>query len=411
MKFSLFSENINISFKSIKSNLLKTILTVLIIAIGIMALIGIMTAVESMKATIAEQFSGLGANSFSINRLSSNRMGGGRRVSNERISFKEAERFKKEFQVPSLIAISVVGSRNATVKYNVEKTNPTVTILGTDENYLMVSKLELESGRNFTANETSNGDNLTIIGNQLKTTLFKNNENPIDKFILIGNVKYRVLGVLKTKGTSFGGDGDNLCIIPINNARLYFNTERNNYKISVMQNNPQLLEFAVSETEGLFRKIRNLSVKDENNFEIRKSDSFIKMMEENTQVLTAGATIIGLLTLLGAAIGLMNIMLVSVSERTQEIGIRKAIGAKSATIKQQFLFESIIIGQIGGLLGILFGLIAGNAVAMLTKTAFVIPVFWIIIGIILCFLVGICAGYFPAVKASKLDPIIALHYE
>jgi len=411
MKLGIIQENIKISLKSIKSNLLKSILTVLIIAVGIMALTGIMTAIESIKTTLSEQFSSLGANSFAITRLNSNVMGGRGRVENKRISFYEAERFKREFQFPSVVSISVIGSSYTIVKYKNEKTNPTITILGTDENYLPISKEELEDGRNFTTSEVSNGNNIVIIGNQLKEKLFKNNEKPIENFILIGSIKYRVLGVLKSKGSSMGGNEDNICIIPINNARLYFDTQYNNYKISIMPHNPELLEMAVSESEGLFRKIRNLNVKDENNFEIRKSDSLVKMVMENTKVLTAGATIIGLLTLLGAAIGLMNIMLVSVSERTMEIGVRKAIGAKPTTIKQQFLFEAIIIGQIGGIFGVILGIIAGNVVALLTKTLLVFPIFWIIVGIILCLIVSIIAGYFPAVKASKLDPIIALHYE
>ena len=169
--------------------------------------------------------------------------------------------------------------------------------------------------------------------------------------------------------------------------------------------------FRSGEAEGLFRSVRKLSVYDENNFAIRKSDSLANMLIENLSVVTIGATIIGLITLLGASIGLMNIMLVSVSERTREIGVRKALGASSTAIKQQFLFESIFIGQIGGILGIILGIIIGNLISLLVGGSFVVPWLWVLIGVVLCFLVGIGSGYFPAVKASRLDPIVALRYE
>ncbi|MDR2836143.1 MAG: ABC transporter permease [Bacteroidales bacterium] len=411
IKLTILLENIKISVKSIRTNLLRTILTVLIIAIGIMALTGIMTAVESLKSTMAEQFSALGANSFSINRIYGNIINGGRKIENKKIQYNEVVRFKKDYNFPARISLSVNVAGNAIVKYNEEKTTPTISVTGTDENYMLISALEIEKGRNFSNSEINESCNFVIIGSQLQDKLFEFGENSLDKFIQIGNVKYKIIGVLKSKGASFGGNSDNICFIPLNNARQNFDIQNSNFKISVMPNDPNLLEIAISEAEGIFRNIRNLSVYDENNFEIRKSDSLIKMLMENIAVITIGASVIGFLTILGAAIGLMNIMLVSVSERTHEIGIRKALGAKSSVIKQQFLLESIIIGQLGGILGIIMGISTGNIVSLIMKTNFVVPILWIIIGFVTCFIVGIFCGYFPAVKASKLDPIEALHYE
>ena len=183
------------------------------------------------------------------------------------------------------------------------------------------------------------------------------------------------------------------------------------YSINVMPERPEMLDISVSEAEGIFRIVRRLDARDESDFNITKSDQLAQMLIENLKFVTMAATIIGLITLLGAVIGLMNIMLVSVTERTKEIGTRKALGAKSLMIKRQFLYEAIVIGQLGAVVGILLGIIIGNGVSLAIGSSFIIPWKWVILGIGLCFGVGILSGYFPAVKASRLDPILALRYE
>lgn len=412
----LFSENIKIAFVSIRSNLLRTVLTVLIIAFGIMALVGILTAVESIKSSITSEFSNMGANTFTIkkkdSRVRGKSSGQRRKLSNKKISFSDAKNFKDKFNFPALVSVNCHATSTATCKYKSEKTNPNISVSGIDENYLDVSDYNLRKGRNISKSEANSNTNFVVLGSAIVSELFTNGENPLNKTIQVGSGKYKVLGVVESQGTSFGGNGDRFCLIPISNMRQTFAGYYDySYKITVKPYDPEDIELAKDESVGLMRQVRKLTVYDEDNFEISSADKMSGMMIDNLSVVTIGATLIGFITLIGASIGLMNIMLVSVSERTREIGIRKAIGAKSSTIKQQFLFESVFIGQMGGILGIILGIIAGNAVSLITRGGFVVPWGWVIGGVLLCFIVGILSGYFPAVKASKLDAIEALRYE
>ncbi len=410
----LLKENLKISIDSIKSNLLRSILTILIIAIGIMALVGILTAIDAIKNSISEKFLMMGSNTFTIESRGMRIQIGKKRYRSKNfsyISFRQAQRFKNEFDFPAKVSVSIFATGTATVKYKSDKTDPNSLVIGTDENYIYTGGYELEKGRNFTETEIRNSRNLVIIGSDIKNQLFKKKEDPLNKIISIGGKRYKIIGVLKSKGSSIGFSNDRACMLPVTNVRQYFSRPQMSFSINVMPDRPELLDAAIGEAEGLFRIIRHLNVTDESDFNISKSDNLAQMLLENISFVTIAATIIGIITLFGAAIGLMNIMLVSVSERTREIGTRKAIGAKSSTIKQQFLFEAILIGQLGGALGIILGILIGNLVALSIGSSFIIPWMWIFGGIVLCLFVSLASGMFPAVKASKLDPIIALRYE
>jgi putative ABC transport system permease protein len=412
MKQVVTLENIKISISSIRNHLLRTLLTILIIAFGIMAIVGILTSIDSIKASITSSFSRLGANSFSIRNREMRVMGGGSQPQTFRnISYNEAMNFKESFQFPASVSVSVWGTGSAVVRYKSEETNPNISVSGSDENYIITSGYELESGRNFSPWELETGANVAIIGGQLARNLFKQNENPLGQFISIGNNRYQVIGVLKERGTSFGFSGDQNCIIPLMAVRQNFGRPNMNFGINVSTDNIADLETAISEATGIFRIVRGLRPGETNNFDISKSDNIAQMLIDNLRLVTMAATIIGIITLIGAAIGLMNIMLVSVTERTREIGIRKALGATRRTIKQQFLAEAIVICQLGGIVGIVFGIMAGNTISLLIGNPFIMPWRWIIAGVALCTVVGLVAGYYPAAKASKLDPIDSLRYE
>lgn len=410
---AIFRENLRISLQSIRANLLRTILTILIIAFGIMALVGILTAIDSIKHSLTSQFSLMGASSFAIisKDMSVHRGGEHQRNINEpNISYDQAIEFREQFAFPAVIALSTNVSGTATIKYKSEKTNPNIGLWGVDENDIITSGKTISLGRNFMADDLKLNKHTAIIGTDIVKELFKKGENPLEQVITIGKGKYKIIGVLKEKGTGMGG-WDRICLLPLSNVRQYYPIPNRTYRINIMPLKSEFLDVAISEAEGLFRSIRRLKAQDENDFDIEKSDAIVEMLVKNTKIVTIAATIIGIITLFGAAIGLMNIMLVSVTERTMEIGIRKALGAKTKTIKQQFLFESILIGQMGGALGIILGILIGNLVSTLIGGGFIVPWNWIFMGVILCFTVSIVAGYIPANKAARVNPIISLRYE
>jgi putative ABC transport system permease protein len=412
-RVGIFRENLRIALKAIWSNKVRAILTICIIAFGIMALVGILTAIDSIKSSLTSQFTMMGANSFTITSRGMNIQVGNekKRIRNySRISYHEATAFKAMFTEPAWVSISVNATGLSTVKYKDQETNPNVSLTGVDENYLSVSGYEVENGRNFSPDEVQMNRRLVLLGSEIATKLFPAGVDPVGKDISVAGLKLQVAGVLKSKGTSIGA-GDQICLMPVTTARQYFSRPNMNFNITVMPINPVNLNVLAGEAEAVFRVVRNLDPRDESDFNVVKSDSILNLLLKNIRYVTLAATLIGIVTLFGAAVGLMNIMLVSVTERTREIGVRKAIGAKPVTIKYQFLFESILIGQLGGIFGIILGILIGNGVSSKLKSSFVVPWFWVITGIIVCFIVGVVSGYAPAVKAANIDPIEALRYE
>lgn len=409
-------ENVRLAFVSVKSNWLRAMLTLLIIAFGIMALVGILTAIDSAIFALNKNLSSLGANTLDIDPLWSGG-GGGRRDGQQRkrgeeISFKQAMDFKEKFDFPALTSISFRCTGSAAIKYENEKTNPNVLVFAVDENYLAGKGFELELGRNFTAKESENGTLNTIIGGDIVKNLFGGkSENALGKQISAGNIKLHVIGVLKSKGSSMNQSEDRRILIPLLTGKSYYASLNTNYNILISVNDANEIDNALSAATGIFRNVRKLKASEQNDFEITKSDSLIGIIKENTLYFRLAAIGIALVTLVGAAIGLMNIMLVSVTERTREIGVCKAIGATRQNIMLQFLTEAVVICQLGGIFGIILGVLAGNIVSYLMGGNFIFPWLWITISIITCTAVGLISGLYPALKAARLDPIESLRYE
>lgn len=411
-----YGENIKLALGSIRSNLLRTMLTLMIIAVGITCLVGILTAIDSILFSMSDNFNRLGANSFNIRPLSEslrNRERGRQQKQADQILFDQAMDFKSTYQYGSAkVAVESFCVSDATVKFGSKKTNPTVRIAGVDENYLNNSSFELGAGRNFTYDEVFSTNNKAIIGSDIVKLLFQDNaEKAIGKDIYINSDRYKVVGALKSKGSASGGSNDRRVFIPLYNSKVLYGYADKPYILTVAVTVPNEMEEAINQAIGVMRKARKLKVSEENDFEIRKSDGILNQLKDMTSTLRWSTVVIAMLTLLGASIGLMNIMLVSVTERTKEIGIRKALGATRQNILTQFLFEAVVICLLGGIVGILLGILMGFGVSAMVEGRFFIPWNWISLGFTVCIVVGLVSGLYPALKASRLDPIEALRYE
>ena len=412
MLFSI--TNLSEAMGSIRANPLRATLTALIIGIGITALVGILTAIEAIQASVSQGMEDLGSNSFDISAYSSQgktRHGMGDRYY-PKISIREAQRYKEKMQGKAKVAVYVRVSFNTEVKYGSLKTNPNIRIFGGDENGFIAKGLEIVSGRAFTDREMELGLPVTVIGQEIKLALFAK-ESPIGKVVQAQGQRFMVVGLLKKTGSVMGGGGaDRAFVVPVKKGESLAAGQEITYEITSIVSNPSLVSRAMDEARGIMRTVRHDLPGREDSFEIRKSETLAESLKDVTGTLRIAGFVIGLITLMGASIGLMNIMLVSVTERTHEIGVRKALGATPLMIRVQFLTEAVAICILGGSLGIILGISAGNAVSVFIGSGvFIIPWLWIGVGLALCIGVGIFSGLYPAIKASRLDPVEALRFE
>lgn len=408
-------ENMREGLRSVQANLLRSVLTALIVAIGIMALVGILTAIDGIERSVNESLSSLGVNTFDItSKMNRNRNAQG--VTQKvypPLKLTEATRFTDQYKVPATVSLCAVLTGIAEVKHGSEKTNPNVQVMGANEEYMAIKGLELMKGRGLSALEVEYGTNAAVIGYKVYTTLFKkDNEDPLNSKITFLGTQFKVIGVIEEKGQLAEDNYDNMIIIPIRLANQMAKGRGLSYELTVGVTDAAQIDYAMGEATGLMRSIRMDPVGKENSFDLERSETLAQEMESITSGLRVGGFGVGFITLLGASIALMNIMLVSVTERTREVGVRKALGATPLRIRQQFVIEAIVVCLIGGIVGVILGILIGNGIsALMGIDIFVIPWMWMFMGMMVCIAVGLLSGYYPAYKASKLDPIESLRFE
>ncbi len=405
-------ESIKMAFESIRTNKLRSILTLIGISIGLFSIIIVMTAIGAIQNSVEDTFTQIGKNNFYIQKMPAIRMGGPgswRKYRKRKdLTIEQAKKLKELTTLPVAVGVSYNRSSQV-VKFNGEETNPDVNLAGFNYDQLLVNNIEIVEGRNFSRSDMSIGKNVCIIGQDIKKKLFAKID-PIGQRIQIGDLLLEVIGVVKKQGTTFGQSQDNFVVIPL---EVYVKKygKRRSAEISVQAPSSELFDATMEEVIGALRAIRKVPPGKENDFEIITYDQLIGQFNDLTKYFKLGAGVIAFIALVAAGIGIMNIMLVSVTERTREIGIRKAIGAKKSVIRWQFVTEAVVLSQFGGLIGIVLGVIGGNIVAVLMKVSLVLPIDWIVIGLSVTTFVGVLFGVYPAVKASNLDPIEALRYE
>lgn len=407
-------ENMREGLRSVQANLLRSILTALIVAIGITALVGALTAVDGVQKSINESLSSLGANTFDITSVR-NRGGSSQGITEKtypNLKYSEVNQFVNDYSVQSSVSLWANLTGIAEVKRLSNKTNPNIQVTGANDEYLPIKGLDLQMGRNFSTIETGYGTHVAIIGHKVYTTLFKDREEPIGEKISFLGMQFKVIGIIEEKGQSLEGNFDNMVVIPIQVANQLAKGRSLWYRITVGIDDINDIDNAMGEATGLMRRVRHDRVGNENSFTLERSVSLAERTAELAGYVRTAGFLIGFVTLLGSSIALMNIMLVSVTERTREIGVRKALGATPLRIRQQFVTEAIVVCLLGGVLGIVLGIAIGNLGArFMGLDSYIIPWVWIFFGLFVCVAVGLLSGYYPAHKASKLDPIESLRFE
>lgn len=398
------------AFDSLWANKLRSSLTLLALVVGVFSVIVSTTAVAVLDNFFQNTMSLMGGDVVNVSKMPSVQMGGvSENIRNrEDITFETSERLQEMLRLAENVSPDETFDRTK-VSYDDEETEPTVRIIGSNEHYISNNAYDLEDGRNFSFEDIQYGRGLAIIGGDVKDELFSNTD-PIGKNIRVGGQQYQIIGALETRGSVFGQSMDEFVLIPYTKALAVYGGTRN-IDIQVKAPAMDFIEKAMDEITGVLRVIRKVAPGAENDFEIETNDSLAGTFDQFTFILYAVGFVIGGITLFGAGIGVMNIMLVSVTERTREIGLRKAVGATKKAIVSQFLMETVFICQLGGLIGIALGVLGGNGMALWIETDPVIPIWAVLTGFLGMFVIALLFGVYPAYKAARLDPIESLRYE
>ena len=407
----LLAETITQAVYSLAVNKLRSWLTIMGVAVGVFSIIAVMTALDAVDKSVESGLTSLGANTFQIQKNPATVFGSGHKknvyANRKDITYQQVLLFRKSMEAYARNIGFTISSQANQAKFANRKTNPDVTLTGGDENFSASNGYNVLTGRNLSQSDIKSARNAAVLGSELAATLFPSGENPQDKFIKVNGEIYTVTGVFDKKGAAFGQSQDNFMLIPITRYLDHIN-EKSSLSITVEALSRKDYMTAIDRAIGAMRLARGLTIKDANDFEIRTNESLIDSFRDIQRAISTGAFIISFMALLTAGVGIMNIMLVSVTERTREIGIRKSVGAPKRSILRQFLFESLFLSLAGGIIGIIIGIAAGNIVALNFNLPPIFPWVWITVSMIVCSTIGMTFGLFPAWKAANLDPVEAL---
>ncbi|MBQ7221968.1 MAG: ABC transporter permease [Bacteroidales bacterium] len=407
----MWRENIIFALRSLVGNSLRSGLTVTIIATGITCLVGIQTSIDVLTSVIADFYENVGAESLTLSRDDTFYSGdGNNRARNESfLTYEQVKAFSGAYSLPAKKCIFTLVAEGISVKAEGNVSEPDITVYAVEGDYLDYSGMRIDEGRYFSNREFITGERVCIIGSELVRRLF-GDDSPTGKTVRTTFGRYRIIGTLERAGAFLSNNGDATLLIPVSCARHGILSASTSFNAGIIPLGTPINE-AADYAGNLFRSFRRLRAGDADDFRIENTDALERQLSGIKGSLSLAALAAGLLTILGAAVGLMNIMLVAIKERTREIGTRKAMGATSSNIKIQFLAESVIIGQLGGIIGILLGTAIGNVLSLFLETPVVLPWKWIILSVAICFTVSILSGYIPAGRAAALDPIEALREE
>lgn len=404
-------ESFIMALTSMRANKLRSSLTLVGIVIGLFSIIVVMTSIGAIQSSIETSLNFLGTNTFIVQKYPAIRMGmhSWRKYRNrEDITAEQGIELKRRAKLP--LAVGMLLERGGrTVKYKDNSTNPNVSVQGINTDAMLTLNIVVESGRGLTNQDIEFSKKVCVIGNYLVEKLFTFTD-PIGETIRVDGHNFLVIGVYQKRGGALGSGQDNFVSVPITVFQQNYGKDAGG-AITVTAASRELYQHTLEEVEGILRTIRKVSPQKENDFEIISNESMLTQVNDITKYFKIGAAVIAFIALLAAGVGIMNIMLVSVTERTKEIGIRKSIGATRKNILSQFMMEAVIISQVGGIVGIVLGIIGGAVISSYLKISAILPVDWIIIGLLVCSFVGILFGVYPAYKAANLDPIEALRYE
>ena len=408
-----FTQLFILALQSLKTNRLRTLLTVLGVVVGIFSIIVVMTIVTMLQNTISEGFQFLSKNTFEIQKWPPIQTGGHAEHEKYRnrkdITLDDFYRFEKMMKDAKIVgAYQAIGGK--VIKFANRETNPNTSIVGVTQGVYPSLNLEMGEGREFRNSDIEYSNYVCVLGDYVVEKLFYNG-NPVGHMVRVDGHPMKVIGTLKKKPDFFGQTVDNYVVLPITTFQQIYGKRRRSVEITVMAKSEADYNKAIESAIGYMRLIRKIEPGGENDFEIFSNESLMDQVNDITGPVKIGALAVSLVALLAAGIGIMNIMLVSVTERTREIGIRKAIGAKKSSILIQFLIEAIILCLNGGIAGIAIGIGIGNFAGSFLSAETAVPYDWIAIGITMCVIVGVIFGTYPAYKAANLDPIEALRYE